>query len=68
MILVRALEDWKKSHGGNPPKTSAEKKEFKEGILGMKVKLDEENFDEAEAQAYRCWSEAKVRPLLLLPK
>jgi hypothetical protein len=26
----------------------------------MKVKQDEENFDEAEAQAYRCWSEAKV--------
>ena len=32
----------------------------------MKVKLDEENFDEAEAQAYRCWSEAKVR-LLIMP-
>ena len=28
----------------------------------MKVKLDEENFDEAEAQAYRCWSEPKVLP------
>lgn len=27
----------------------------------MKVKSDEENFDEAEAQAYRCWTETKVR-------
>ncbi|EGN97124.1 hypothetical protein SERLA73DRAFT_92105 [Serpula lacrymans var. lacrymans S7.3] len=59
-ILVRALEDWKKKHDGNPPKSYAEKKEFKQGILALKVKYDEENFDEAEAQAYRCWSETKV--------
>jgi NEDD8-activating enzyme E1 regulatory subunit len=26
----------------------------------MKVKSDEENFDEAESQAYRCWSETVV--------
>jgi hypothetical protein len=26
----------------------------------MKIKGDEENFDEAEAQAYRCWTETKV--------
>jgi len=60
VILVRVLEDWKKSHDGNPPKTYAEKQEFKKLILSMKVKQDEENFDEAEAQAYRCWSETKV--------
>jgi len=47
-------------HGGNPPKTYAEKQEFKKAILAMKVKQDEENFDEAEGQAYRCWSEGKV--------
>ena len=36
----------------------------------MKVKLDEENFDEAEAQAYRCWSEPKVllHSLPLVPR
>ena len=28
----------------------------------MKVKFDEENFDEAEAQAYRCWTETVVPP------
>jgi len=33
----------------------------------MKVKQDEENFDEAEAQAYRCWSEAKVGTLFSTP-
>jgi amyloid beta precursor protein binding protein 1 len=47
-------------HDGNAPKTYAEKQEFKKAILAMKVKQDEENFDEAEAQAYRCWSESKV--------
>ncbi|KAG8221626.1 hypothetical protein J3R82DRAFT_1904 [Butyriboletus roseoflavus] len=60
VILVRVLEDWKKSHDGNPPKTYAERQEFKKHILAMKVKSDEENFDEAEAQAYRCWTETKV--------
>lgn len=36
------------------PKTSAEKKEFKQQVLDMRMKLDEENFEEAEAQAYKC--------------
>jgi amyloid beta precursor protein binding protein 1 len=40
-------------HGGKLPETYAEKKEFKAGIEKMKVKIDEENFDEAVAQAYR---------------
>ena len=48
-------------HDGNTPKTSAERQEFKKRILAMKVKSDEENFDEAEAQSYRCWTETKVR-------
>ncbi|KIJ64100.1 hypothetical protein HYDPIDRAFT_91029 [Hydnomerulius pinastri MD-312] len=60
VILVRVLEDWKQSHGGNPPKTPAERQEFKKSILALKTKSDEENFDEAEAQAYRCWNETKV--------
>ncbi|KAJ7485285.1 hypothetical protein FB451DRAFT_1337569 [Mycena latifolia] len=50
IILVRALADWKAAHDGKPPQTTAEKKLFKEG----------ENFDEAEAQAYRCWTETRV--------
>lgn len=33
---------------------------FKKSILDMKVKVDEENFDEAESQAYRCWTETSV--------
>ncbi|KAJ7269884.1 hypothetical protein C8J57DRAFT_1323830 [Mycena rebaudengoi] len=60
IILVRALADWKAAHDGKPPQTTAEKKLFKEGVQAMKIKFDEENFDEAEAQAYRCWTETRV--------
>ena len=60
-------------HDGKPPQTSAERQEFKKRILAMKVKIDEENFDEAEAQAYRCWTETKAClhlhacPILTIP-
>ncbi|KAN0082730.1 hypothetical protein V8E55_008525 [Tylopilus felleus] len=60
VILVRALEDWKRSHDGKPPITIPERQEFKKHILAMKIKSDEENFDEAESQAYRCCTETKV--------
>jgi amyloid beta precursor protein binding protein 1 len=38
----------------------AQRKAFKESINHMKRKIDEENFEEAEAQAYRSWTETKV--------
>ncbi|KAL5504879.1 hypothetical protein ACEPAH_7542 [Sanghuangporus vaninii] len=60
VILVRALDIWKQSHDGQPPKSSADRAAFKNSILAMKRKLDEENFDEAFAQAYRAWTETKV--------
>lgn len=47
-------------HDGKPPQTYEEKKAFKQSILAMKVKSDEENFDEAEAQAYRAWTPTGV--------
>ncbi|KAJ3508486.1 hypothetical protein NMY22_g16596 [Coprinellus aureogranulatus] len=59
-ILVRVLEEWKRSHGGNPPRTQDEKAEFKKIIGKMRKKADEENFEEAEAQAYKCWSNTVV--------
>lgn len=59
-ILVRAMHDWKSAHDGNPPASYAEKQEFKAKITAMKVKLDEENFDEAVAQAYRAWTPTNV--------
>ena len=49
-----------KKHNGNPPTTYAEKQEFKKSILAMRKKSDEENFEEAEAQAYRAWTPTTV--------
>ncbi|KAF9497006.1 hypothetical protein BDN71DRAFT_1388313 [Pleurotus eryngii] len=60
VILVKALEDWKAGHGGLPPQTYPEKQEFKKSIVSMKIKPDEENFDEAESQAYKCWTSTTV--------
>ncbi|KAI0759401.1 hypothetical protein BD413DRAFT_274780 [Trametes elegans] len=71
VILVRVVDEWRKSHDGKLPKTAAEKKEFKQNIRALKIKLDEENFDEAEAQAWRVWSEplipSDVQALFSLP-
>ena len=40
----------------------AEQKEFKASIRALQRKHDEENFEEAEAQAVRMWSEKNARP------
>jgi len=47
-------------HDGKPPTTYAEKKEFKAGVLAMRRKYDEENYEEAEAQAYKTWTSSRV--------
>jgi amyloid beta precursor protein binding protein 1 len=47
-------------HGGKVPKTYQEKQAFKQAILDMRVKVDEENFEEAESQAYRSWTETNI--------
>ncbi|CAE6418553.1 unnamed protein product [Rhizoctonia solani] len=59
-ILVRAMHDWKATHDGKPPTSSADKQAFKAQVTAMKVKIDEENFDEAIAQCYRAWTSTGV--------
>ena len=49
-----------KKHNGSPPSTYVEKQEFKKAIRNMKKQSDEENFEEAEAQAYRCWTQTSI--------
>ncbi|KAJ4474416.1 hypothetical protein J3R30DRAFT_3508794 [Lentinula aciculospora] len=64
VILVRALEEWRRereqvtspSSSTGSPRTTVEKKVFKERIRAMMRKFDEENFEEAEAQAFKCWT------------
>ncbi|KAK2462771.1 hypothetical protein APHAL10511_005162 [Amanita phalloides] len=60
VLLVRALQEWKKTHHGLPPQTYAEKQLFKLQVAGMRRKFDEENVEEAESQVYRCWTSSTV--------
>ncbi|PFH49613.1 hypothetical protein AMATHDRAFT_4765 [Amanita thiersii Skay4041] len=60
VILVRVLEEWRNTHNGLPPQTYPEKQAFKAKISSMKRKFDEENVEEAESQAYRCWTTSAV--------
>lgn len=60
ILLVKVMQQWKQDHDGLPPQTHAEKVAFKQAIHNLKLKSDEENFDEAQAQAYRSWTETKV--------
>ncbi|KAL8931687.1 MAG: hypothetical protein Q9216_007109 [Gyalolechia sp. 2 TL-2023] len=57
LLLLRFLEDWKKSHGGTPPSDYGEKKQFKTFVEG-KARTNnpeggEENFDEAAASVLK---------------
>ncbi len=60
LILVTQLRKWMANHNGQPPKTSDEKKAFKNDILKMKKKVEEENFDEAFNNAHKYLVPAEV--------
>lgn len=48
VILIQAAEQWKASHQGKMPKTSAEKNEFKKFVKSLCVAYSESvNFEEA---------------------
>lgn len=52
-ILIQAAAQWRAINNDSLPKTFAERKAFQKFIGDMKMKMDEENFDEAIAQAHR---------------
>ncbi|KAL7419270.1 hypothetical protein Q5752_006107 [Cryptotrichosporon argae] len=60
VLLVRARAMWLDQHSGQLPETSEEKAKFKAMLKGLKRKGDEENFEEAESQAYRVWNKSEV--------
>ncbi|KAJ6259415.1 hypothetical protein Dda_6317 [Drechslerella dactyloides] len=49
VILLKALDDWRSTHGGNIPSNYREKNEFKSFLRGKMWNADEENFEEAIA-------------------
>ena len=60
-ILIRAVDQWLKEHNGSLPSSYTDKESFKAKLRSLKLKPDEENIEEAEAQAWRAWSEPAVR-------
>ncbi|TIA95807.1 hypothetical protein E3P94_03548 [Wallemia ichthyophaga] len=56
VVLIKQLDEWKKSHDGALPKNIAEKRDFKKVMDSHRRKgVDEQNFDEAQSQAYRAF-------------
>jgi amyloid beta precursor protein binding protein 1 len=53
VLLLQAMEAWKKGHDGQRPKNFAEKGQFKELLKSMALEADKEiNFDEAAKNAF----------------
>lgn len=60
VVMLKYLNIWKETHGGEPPKNYSERNEFKNLIKsGMKT-ADEENFEEAIANVWRLSSSDTV--------
>lgn len=53
VLLLIHINNWKKHHNGNLPKTLDEKRAFKQQISDSKGTDDPENFDEAVASVWR---------------
>ncbi|KAI0788968.1 hypothetical protein BC629DRAFT_470320 [Irpex lacteus] len=60
IILIKEADAWRKEHSGSLPKSYTEQKAFKAQVIARRRKPDEENFEEAEGQAVRIWSEKDV--------
>lgn len=64
IILIQFLLKWKETHNGQPPKTSTEKKQFKDSILNAMKEPQEPNFVAALSHAFKAWSPSGVPPMI----
>ncbi|PRT54918.1 NEDD8-activating enzyme E1 regulatory subunit [Wickerhamiella sorbophila] len=53
VLLIKALQEWKRRHHNGPPSTLPEKKEFKAIIKAFERTYDQENVSEAVRNAWR---------------
>jgi len=60
VILLQHVAKWKKEHGGKFPEGSAERNQFRDGILKATIKSDEENFNEAYKAAYKATAPIRI--------
>ncbi|TIC56464.1 hypothetical protein E3Q01_02442 [Wallemia mellicola] len=63
VLLIKELDIWKKTHTGTLPKNLSEKREFKKILDTRRRKgIDDQNFDEAQSQAYRAFQSNDIPP------
>ena len=63
VILIKALDKWKATHGGKAPSTFAEKNEFKASITAMnRFGKKSLNFEEALQNVTDCYKTDELRP------
>jgi len=60
ILLLKALDIWKKEHGGKPPSSSKEKDEFKRFVTTLSWSPKEVNFQEAYQNAHLASIPVKV--------
>lgn len=66
VLLLQALQRWRRDHGGGAPGSSAERAAFKQSVAAMRrsgpegVPLDEENVDEALKAAFHAWTKPSI--------
>eukprot|EP00290_Baffinella_frigidus_P008012 CAMPEP_0180130334 /NCGR_PEP_ID=MMETSP0986-20121125/7813_1 /TAXON_ID=697907 /ORGANISM="non described non described, Strain CCMP2293" /LENGTH=559 /DNA_ID=CAMNT_0022070101 /DNA_START=40 /DNA_END=1719 /DNA_ORIENTATION=+ len=62
VLLIKALEQWRKDHAGAVPTTSAEKDAFRDMLDDQQVSLvqDEENWVEAKQQARHAYAPFEI--------
>jgi len=60
IILLKCLEDWKRTHDNQLPSTTAERNQFKDLIRAKEKGNDTENVQEALAAAYRAWKKTEI--------
>ncbi|KAJ3163335.1 NEDD8-activating enzyme E1 regulatory subunit [Geranomyces variabilis] len=63
VILLKALNTWKQSHNGALPSNREEREEFKQLVRAQERKepgVENLNFEEALASAYRAWTPTSI--------
>jgi len=60
VILLQHAAKWKKEHGGKLPEGSAERNQFRDGVIKATRKSDEENFNEAYKAAYKAATPIRI--------
>eukprot|EP00897_Mesotaenium_endlicherianum_P006793 jgi/Mesen1/6141/ME000314S05147 len=60
VILIKLANEWKEENAGALPSTSKQRQAFKETIAGRQREVDEDNYKEALASAFKVWAPSVI--------